>query len=100
MKLAEDMVARGSLTSGLNQLLQSHLTTPHLINTHHHHQLRQAANVSPTITVHGDPQHHQNHHGHGHGGANSYPGITSSTVTGHGGGLGNSDISDSDFWPQ
>ncbi|KAK0572648.1 hypothetical protein LWI29_034900 [Acer saccharum] len=114
VKLAEDMVARGSLTSGLNQLLQSHLTTPQLINTHnhhhhnhHHHQLRQVANVSPTITVHGDPQHHQNHHGHG--GANSYPGITSSTVSGQnsslGGGLGNSDIdngviSDADFWPQ
>ncbi|TXG62394.1 hypothetical protein EZV62_013757 [Acer yangbiense] len=65
------------------------------------------ANVSPTITVHGDPQHHQNHHGHV--GANSYPGITSSTVSGQnsslGGGLGNSDIdnagviSDADFWP-
>ncbi|KAK3212385.1 hypothetical protein Dsin_017091 [Dipteronia sinensis] len=104
VKLAEDIIARGSLTCGLNQLLQSHLTTPQLINTHHH-QLRQVANVSPTITVHGDPHHHQNHQGHG--GANSYPGITSSTVSGLnsslGGGLGNSDInigviSDSDFW--
>ncbi|KAK2660561.1 hypothetical protein Ddye_007094 [Dipteronia dyeriana] len=105
VKLAEDIVARGSLTCGLNQLLQSHLTTQ-LINTHHH-QLRQVANVSPTITVHGDHHHHHQNH-HGHGGANSYPGITGSTVSGQnsslGGGLGNSDInngviSDSDFWP-
>ncbi|XWS70612.1 hypothetical protein CRYUN_Cryun03dG0061800 [Craigia yunnanensis] len=49
--LAEDMLARCSLTCGLNQLLQSHLTSPQPIATHN---LRRVANVSPTITVHGD----------------------------------------------
>ncbi|XWS17941.1 hypothetical protein CRYUN_Cryun33cG0110900 [Craigia yunnanensis] len=43
VKLAEDMLARGSLTCSLNQLLQTHLTSP-----------QPMANVSPTITVHGD----------------------------------------------
>ncbi|XWS72869.1 hypothetical protein CRYUN_Cryun02cG0076900 [Craigia yunnanensis] len=51
VKLAEDMLARGSFTCGLNQLLQSHLTSPQPIATHN---LRRVANVSPTITVHGD----------------------------------------------
>ncbi|XP_022730674.1 basic leucine zipper 9 [Durio zibethinus] len=51
VKLAEDMLARGSLACGLNQLLQSHLTSPQTIATHN---LRRVANVSPTITVHGD----------------------------------------------
>ncbi|KAJ7958618.1 Basic leucine zipper 9-like transcription factor [Quillaja saponaria] len=51
VKLAEDMVARGSLTCSLNQLLQSHLSTPQEVNTNN---LRRVAHVSPTITVHGD----------------------------------------------
>ncbi len=51
MKLAEDMVTRGSLTSTLNQLLQSHLVTPQPLHTQN---LRRGPNVSPTITVHGD----------------------------------------------
>ncbi|XP_010519593.1 PREDICTED: basic leucine zipper 9-like isoform X2 [Tarenaya hassleriana] len=33
VKLAEDLVARGSLTSSLNQFLQTHLTPPQPINT-------------------------------------------------------------------
>lgn len=51
MKLAEDMVARGSLTSGLNQLLQGHLSTPQPLNPH---TLRGIAHVSPTITIQGE----------------------------------------------
>ncbi|XVF26510.1 hypothetical protein REPUB_Repub14bG0022900 [Reevesia pubescens] len=51
VKLAEDMLARGSLTCSLNQLLQSHLTSPQPIATHY---LRRVPNVSPTIAVHGD----------------------------------------------
>uniref|UniRef100_A0A2N9J9Y9 BZIP domain-containing protein n=1 Tax=Fagus sylvatica TaxID=28930 RepID=A0A2N9J9Y9_FAGSY len=51
VKLAEDMVTRGSLTSTLNQLLQSHLVTPQPLHTQN---LRRGPNVSPTITVHGD----------------------------------------------
>lgn len=51
MKLAEDMVARGSLTCSLYQLLQSHLGTQQPLNTHN---VRRVPNVSPTITVHGD----------------------------------------------
>ncbi|KAJ9167568.1 hypothetical protein P3X46_019190 [Hevea brasiliensis] len=48
VKLAEDMVTRGSLTSSLNQLVhQNHLTSPQPLNNHN---LR----VSPTITINGD----------------------------------------------
>ena len=45
------MLTRGTFTCGLNQLLQSHLTSPQAIDTHN---LRRVANVSPTINVHGD----------------------------------------------
>ncbi|KAK6912382.1 Basic-leucine zipper domain [Dillenia turbinata] len=51
VKLAEDMVARGSLTCSLNFLLQSHLNSPQPLNTQN---VCQAANVSPTITVRGE----------------------------------------------
>ncbi|KAL6215621.1 hypothetical protein ACLB2K_015050 [Fragaria x ananassa] len=51
VKLAEDMVARGSLTSSFNQLFQGHLSTPQPLNPHN---LRGVAHVSPTITIHGD----------------------------------------------
>ncbi|KAJ4848439.1 hypothetical protein Tsubulata_025882 [Turnera subulata] len=51
VKLAEDMVARGSLTCSLNQILQNHLTSPAPISNHNLHLL---PNVSPSITVHGD----------------------------------------------
>lgn len=52
VKLAEDMVARGSVTSSLNQLIQSHLSsTPQHFNPPNLHR---AANVPPTITVHAD----------------------------------------------
>lgn len=50
MKLAEDMVARGSLTASLN-LLQGHLSTPQPLNPH---TLRGIAHVSPTITIQGE----------------------------------------------
>jgi len=60
VKLAEDMVTRGSLTSNLYQLFQSHLT-PQLLNTQN---LRRVPNVSPTINVPGDDH------------ASSYAGIT------------------------
>ncbi|KAG7551820.1 Basic-leucine zipper domain [Arabidopsis thaliana x Arabidopsis arenosa] len=51
VKLAEDLVARGSLTSSLNQLLQTHLSPPsHSINSLHY-----TGNTSPAInTVHSD----------------------------------------------
>ncbi|KAG2699798.1 hypothetical protein I3843_07G205000 [Carya illinoinensis] len=48
VKLAEDMVARGSLNCSL---YQSHLGTPQPLNTYN---LRRVPNVSPTITVHGN----------------------------------------------
>ncbi|KAL4564987.1 hypothetical protein LXL04_029067 [Taraxacum kok-saghyz] len=51
VKLAEDMVARGSLTSSLSHLLQNHLTTPQLFNNQN---MSRMGNVSPTITVRGD----------------------------------------------
>jgi hypothetical protein len=75
VKLAEDMVARGSLTcNNLNQFLQSHLTSPQLLNNHNLHLM---PNVSPTITIQGDE---------------AYAGMS---VSGHnsGLGLGSADIS-------
>jgi len=33
VKMAEDLVARGSLTSSLDHLLQSQIATPHILNT-------------------------------------------------------------------
>ncbi|XP_030945561.1 basic leucine zipper 9 [Quercus lobata] len=53
VKLAEDMVTRGSVNSTLIQLLQSHLGTPQPLNAQN---LRRGPNVAPTITVtvHGD----------------------------------------------
>ncbi|KAI3804591.1 hypothetical protein L1987_26255 [Smallanthus sonchifolius] len=51
VKLAEDMLARGSLTSSLSHLLQNHLTTPHMFNCQN---MSRMGNVSPTITVSGD----------------------------------------------
>ncbi|KAI7999163.1 Basic leucine zipper 9 [Camellia lanceoleosa] len=59
VRLAEDMVARGSLTSSLSHLLQNHLTTPQSFNSQNMCGL---GNVSPTITVGGDDV--------------SYPGMT------------------------
>ncbi|XP_010454805.1 PREDICTED: basic leucine zipper 9 [Camelina sativa] len=50
VKLAEDLVARGSLTSSLNQLLQTHLSPPpHSINSLHY-----TGHTSPAMTVHSD----------------------------------------------
>lgn len=53
MKLAEDMVTRGSFTTLNNQLLptQCQMSTPPPLNTTN---LRRMAHVSPTITVHGN----------------------------------------------
>ncbi|KAJ4887886.1 Basic leucine zipper 9 [Raphanus sativus] len=52
VKLAEDLIARGSFTSSLNQLLQTHLSPPpsHSINSLHY----TGNNTSPGITVHSD----------------------------------------------
>ncbi|CAH8320326.1 unnamed protein product [Eruca vesicaria subsp. sativa] len=50
VKLAEDLVARGSFTSSLNQLLQTHLSpSPQSINSLHY-----TGRASPAITVHSD----------------------------------------------
>ncbi|KAA8522639.1 hypothetical protein F0562_013000 [Nyssa sinensis] len=51
VKLAEDMVARGSITSSLSHLLQNHLNTPRSFSTHNMYPV---GNVSPTIAVGGD----------------------------------------------
>ncbi|XAR69620.1 hypothetical protein NMG60_11001279 [Bertholletia excelsa] len=51
VKLAEDMVTRGSFTPGLNHLLQNHISTPQSFSSHN---LGRMGNVSPTITVGGD----------------------------------------------
>ncbi|KAF8389460.1 hypothetical protein HHK36_026155 [Tetracentron sinense] len=51
VKLAEEMVAQGSLTCSLNHLLQSHSVSTQPLNTHHP---RRVSNVSPTIAVRGD----------------------------------------------
>ncbi|KAK9065647.1 hypothetical protein SSX86_015048 [Deinandra increscens subsp. villosa] len=51
VKLAEDTLARGSLTSSLSHLLQNHLTTPQLFNCQN---MSRMGNVSPTITVRSD----------------------------------------------
>ncbi|OMP14101.1 hypothetical protein COLO4_00301 [Corchorus olitorius] len=53
VKLAEDMVGRGSLTCSLNQLIQSHLGSA-AANPINNVNLRRVPNVSPTITVHAD----------------------------------------------
>ncbi|MBA0820839.1 hypothetical protein Goarm_017731, partial [Gossypium armourianum] len=53
VKLAEDVLARGSLSCGLNQLVQTQLTSPQTISSHNY-SLGRVANVSPTITIHGD----------------------------------------------
>ncbi|KAL8209940.1 hypothetical protein R6Q57_006672 [Mikania cordata] len=50
VKLAEDTLAMGSLTSSLSHLLQNHLTTPHMFNS----QNMSRIDVSPTITIHRD----------------------------------------------
>jgi chromosome segregation ATPase len=52
VKLAEDMVTRGSMTCSFNQLFQNHQPQTQSINNHMRHQL--PPNVSPTITVAGD----------------------------------------------
>ncbi|MBA0673735.1 hypothetical protein Goari_015363, partial [Gossypium aridum] len=52
VKLAEDVLARGSFSCGLNQLVQTQLTSPQTIASHNH-SLGRVANVSPTITIHG-----------------------------------------------
>ncbi|KAL2517417.1 Basic leucine zipper 9 [Abeliophyllum distichum] len=51
VKLAEDMVARGSLNSSLSHLLQNYLNTPQIfMNTN----ISRMDNISSTITFHGD----------------------------------------------
>ncbi|KAL7001849.1 hypothetical protein U1Q18_002997 [Sarracenia purpurea var. burkii] len=51
VKLAEDMVARGSLMPSLGHLLQNHLSNP-LMSTSHN--ICRLGNVSPTVNVGGD----------------------------------------------
>ncbi|KAK9077788.1 hypothetical protein SSX86_006126 [Deinandra increscens subsp. villosa] len=51
VKLAEDMLTRGSLTSSLSHLLQNNLTAPQMFN---YQNMSRMGNVSPTITVGGD----------------------------------------------
>ncbi|KAF5774288.1 putative transcription factor bZIP family [Helianthus annuus] len=58
VKLAEDTLARGSLTSSLSHLIQNHLTTPQMFN---YQNVPRMGNVSPTITVCGDD--HRPHSG-------------------------------------
>lgn len=64
VKLAEDMVARGSLTSTFSHLLQNHLSTPQSFGSHNMCRL---GNVSPTINVGDDV---------------SYPGMTQNSTLG------------------
>ncbi|XP_059644861.1 basic leucine zipper 9 [Cornus florida] len=59
VKLAEDLVARGSLTASVSHLLQNHLSIPQSCGTHN---MCRVGNVPPTINVRGDDA--------------SYPGIT------------------------
>ncbi|CAN4075794.1 unnamed protein product [Withania somnifera] len=60
VKLAEDMVARGSLTStSLSHLLQNYLNTPQSLSTNNNNNnnnniMCRLDNVSPTITVHAE----------------------------------------------
>lgn len=58
VKLAEDMVARGSLTSSLSHLLQNYLNTPQSLGTttttNNNNTMCRLDNVSPTITVPGE----------------------------------------------
>ncbi|XP_034684516.1 basic leucine zipper 9 [Vitis riparia] len=80
VELVEGMVARGSVTSSLNHILQTHLSSPQLLSTHN---LCRVANVSPTITVRGDDA--------------SYPGMT---ISGHNSaalGLENAEIRNSEI---
>ncbi|KAJ0802289.1 putative transcription factor bZIP family [Helianthus annuus] len=53
VKLAEDMLARGSLTSSLSHLLENHLTTSQLFNCQNMSRMGMG-NVSPTVTMRGD----------------------------------------------
>lgn len=80
MELVEGMVARGPFTSSLNHILQTHLSSPQILNPHN---LCRVANVSPTITVRGDDA--------------SYPGMA---ISGHNSaalGLENTEIRNSEI---
>ncbi|KAL1212583.1 Basic leucine zipper 9 [Cardamine amara subsp. amara] len=74
VKLAEDLVARGPLTSSLNQLLQTHLSPPpQPINSLHYTGL-----TSPAITIHSDQSMFP---GMTLSGQNSSPGLGSEAVS-------------------
>ncbi|KAI3828565.1 hypothetical protein L1987_02667 [Smallanthus sonchifolius] len=81
VKLAEDTLARGSITSSLSHLLQNHLATPQVFNCQN---VSRMGNVSPTITVRGDD--HVPHPGlhvpgqHMMVGLGTYPDIFNSNV--------------------
>ncbi|XP_017222394.1 basic leucine zipper 9 [Daucus carota subsp. sativus] len=92
VKLAEDMVTRGSLTSSITNIIQNHLyNTPQSFGTQNIHRM---GNVSPTITVQRDDP--------------SYPGLTGSGQTDNvdhfNGNIDNNIINDSvsctsEIWP-
>ncbi|KAJ1422494.1 P-type ATPase [Sesbania bispinosa] len=75
VKLAEDMVTRGSFTTINNQIFQnqSQLTTTPQLNTSN---MRRMAHVSPTITVHGNDA-----ASYGGGGQNSALGLGDFDIT-------------------
>lgn len=94
VKLAEDMVTRGSLSCSLNQLLQTQLgSSTQLLNA----TLSRVANMSPTITIQGQDGHF--------GGA--FPGMGNDNMDHHvlnGNGSSNGLVSDavsgvSEMWP-
>ncbi|KAL8101765.1 basic leucine zipper 9-like isoform X2 [Apium graveolens] len=92
VKLAEDMVTRGSLTSSITNIIQNHLySTPQSFGTHN---MDRMGNVSPTITVQRDDP--------------LFPGLTGSGQTGSvehfNGTINNGIINDSvsctsEIWP-
>ncbi|XP_057962977.1 basic leucine zipper 9-like [Malania oleifera] len=95
VKLAEDMVARSSLTCSLNQLLQNHLTSPQIVSTPNTPNLQQVVNVPQTSAVRGDAS----YAGLTVSGQNLAPGIENANV-----GVNNGMMSDAvscvtDVWP-
>ncbi|KAF9612435.1 hypothetical protein IFM89_000183 [Coptis chinensis] len=66
VKLAEDMVARGSLTCSLNHLLQSYSNSSQPFNSH---DLFQSSEISPPLGVRGEDASYINMTGSGQGSA-------------------------------
>ncbi|KAI3703580.1 hypothetical protein L1987_73770 [Smallanthus sonchifolius] len=95
VKLAEDTLARGSITSSLSHLLQNHLATPQVFNCQN---MSSMGNVSPTVPIRGDD--HGPHPGlhvpgqHMMVGLGTYPGIFNSNVNSGISGDGGSCVTD------